>query len=385
MPPLQSPPPPFHDSTENSLVNQNKRSQASQVIDILRFPLIALVVLFHAFNCLVTLPAGAYDWHQPVTDFIYWRLLHDSVANAAVPLFFAISGFLYFNRVTSFDWKVWRQKTLARVFRLVIPLLAWSVLALLFQATLYFIGFSNTEAQSLFENAHGSWWWVDAFLGLTSVMGPHLNPAGWFVRDLFFVGLLSPLWYHCLKRKLLMFPVLGALFILYLTIFAPLPFLGSRAMFFFCLGASYAIHRRDFTMDAEQTMWPCAILWILGFIVLQFWQIPYLPACLPLFVIPVLVGGVSRGIRKGWLYPVSWLAASAFFVYFCHVSNWLRVPLHFFLTRLYVPYSDWACLGFIMLKWVLETTLCVALFLLLRRFMPSSLVIFAGIRRSKPR
>ncbi len=361
------------------------QSHISRVIDVLRFPLIALVVLFHAFICLVTLPAGAYDWHQPVTAWVYWRFLHDSVATAAVPLFFAISGFLYFNRVVSFDGKVWRKKTLARMFRLGIPLLAWTVLALLFYATLYFLGASNTAAQSMFESAHGIWWWINAFLGLTAVMGPHLNPAGWFVRDLFFVGLLSPLWYLLLRRKCLMFILLGALFILYMTVFAPLPFLGSRAMFFFCLGASYAIHHRDFTADAERIMWPCAVLWLLGFIAVQCWDIPYLPSLLPILVIPMLLGGVSRGVRKGWFQPVPWLAASAFFVYFGHVSMWLRVPLHYFLVHLFVPYSDWACLGFIMLKWVLETVLCVAFFLLLRRFMPITLVLLAGIRQTKPR
>ena len=43
----------------------------SAVIDVLRFPLISLVVLYHAFKCTVTSPEGAFDYHQPVTDFVY--------------------------------------------------------------------------------------------------------------------------------------------------------------------------------------------------------------------------------------------------------------------------------------------------------------------------
>lgn len=358
-------------------------THASKVIDILRFPLIAMVVFFHAFNCSVTLPTGAYDWHQPITDFVYWRLLHDSVATAAVPTFFAISGFLYFSGVPFFGWKVWRKKTAARLFRLGVPLLSWAFLTLLFYGILHFCGGKNATAAALFESAHTGWWWVNAFLGLTAVMGPHLCPAGWFVRDLFFAGLLSPLWGFLLKRKSTMIPTLGVLFVLYLTVFAPLPFLGSRAMFFFCLGASYAIHRRDFAADAERMAVPCAVLWMIGFVVLQIWQIPYLSRVMPMLVMPVLVGGVSRGIRHGWFRPIPWLAASAFFVYFCHVSLWLKVPLHFAITRVFVPYSDWACLGFIIMNWVAETALCVSLFLLLRRFAPVTLVFLAGIRKAK--
>lgn len=360
-------------------------AHVSQVIDVLRFPLIALVVLYHAFNCSVTLPAGAYDWHQPITDFVYWHFLHDSVARAAVPLFFAISGFLYFNGVSSFRWKTWRKKTGARIFRLVVPLLSWATLTLLFYAVLHFCGNRNETAKWVLETPHGTWWWVNAFLGLTAVMGPHLCAAGWFVRDLCFAGLLSPLWHVLLKRKCTMFPLLGALFVLYLTVFAPLPFLGSRAMFFFCLGAAYAIHQRDFTVDAERTIWLFAALWLLGFIVLRFLKIPFLPGIMPMLLIPVLVGGVSLGVRKGWFRPVPWLAASAFFVYFCHVSLWLRVPLHYLMTRVFVPYSDWSCLGFILLNWALEIIACVTLFLLLRRIFPTALVFLAGIRSEKSR
>ncbi len=369
--------------SKDSALFQSSPSHASIIIDVLRFPLIALVVFYHAFTCNVNVPEGAYDWHQPITDFIYWKLLHDSVATAAVPLFFAISGFLYFNGVAAFGWKVWIKKTKARVFRLGVPLLSWAGLSLLFYAVLYMCGAKNEMAKWLFESAHGAWWWVDAFLGLSAVMGPHLCPAGWFVRDLFFAGLFSPIWHLLLKRKSTMFPTLALLFVLYLTVFAPVPFIGSRAMFFFCLGASYAIHRRDFAADAERAALPCMVLWLIGFIILRIWKVPYLSHVMPMLVIPVLVGGISRGVRKGRFRPIPWLAASAFFVYFCHESLWLRAPLHFLLLRVFVPYSDWACLGFILLKWVLETGLCVGLFFLLRRFVPVVLVFLAGIHPKK--
>ena len=360
------------------------RPHLSAVIDVLRFPLISLVVLYHAFNCTVTLPPGAYDWHQPVTEFVYWKLLHDFIARSAVPLFFALSGFLYFHR-GSFGWSMWIGKTKARLFRLWVPLLAWADLALLFWGVLYLCGSPNATARSLFGSPHSFGWWVDAFLGLRSVPGPHLFPAGWFVRDLFFAGLLSGVWHFLFERKRLVVPVLVCLYALYLTVFAPFPFLGSRAMFFFCLGAAYAMHGRDFVADAERVAIPCAILWVLGFAVLLFKDIPFVNALATTFLIPVLVALASYGVRRGWLRPVPWLAASAFFVYFCHESMWFRVPWDSLRRHLFVPYGDWACLGFILLNWIAGTVLPLAGFLLLRRFVPRSLIVLAGISPSKIR
>ena len=121
-----------------------REKHLSAVIDVLRFPLISLVVLYHAFNCSVSLPPGAYDWHQPVTDFIYWKLLHDAIAGSAVPLFFALSGYLYFLHMDH-GWKSWWRKTRNRFFRLWIPLWTWASLSLLFLGLL----FPNSTLSSL--------------------------------------------------------------------------------------------------------------------------------------------------------------------------------------------------------------------------------------------
>lgn len=175
------------------------------------------------------------------------------------------------------------------------------------------------------------------------------------------------------------------LYILYLTIFTPLPFLGSRAMFFFSLGAAYAIHRRDFTVDAERVAIPCAILWGIGVTIQLFKEVPFVGTLTTTLLIPVLVALASWGIRRGWWHPVPWLAASSFFVYFCHEFMGFRVAVDAVRTRLFVPYGDWACLGFILVNWIVGTALSLAAFLFLRRFLPRSLVVLAGLFPSKHR
>lgn len=350
----------------------------SAVIDVLRFPLISLVVLYHAFNCSVTLPPGSYDWHQPVTDFIYWKLLHDAIARSAVPLFFALSGYLHFLRPGR-PSQSWWTKLRKRFSRLWIPLWTWAGLALLFLGILYAMGLPNAGAQDIFGKSHLLSWWVDGFLGLKNVSGPHFFFAGWFVRDLFFVGLLSPLWHILLKHRVSAILTLSALYMLYLTVFAPLPFLGSRAMFFFCLGSAYAIHHRDFAADAEKAAGPCLLLWGSGFAIGLFARVPFLPALTTTFLIPVLVAVGSWGVRRHWLRPVPWLAESAFFVYFCHESLWLRVPWDMIRMHLFIPYGDWACLWSILLNWVGGSILPLVAFFGLRRFIPGTLVLLCGL------
>lgn len=359
-----------------------REKHLSAVIDVLRFPLISLVVLYHAFNCSVSLPPGAYDWHQPVTDFIYWKLLHDAIARSAVPLFFFLSGYLYFHHA-EISWKSWCHKTWNRFFRLWIPLWSWSCLTLIFFGLLYSFGSSSERAQYILGTAHSVVWWMDGFLGLKTVSGPHFFSAGWFVRDLFFAGLLSPLWNVLLRPKPLAVATLFFLYLLYLTIFAPLPFLGSRAMFFFCFGAAYSIHRRDFAIDAEKAAIPCGILWCSGAIAGFFIHVPYLSALTTTFLIPVLVALVSWGCRRNWVHPVSWLASSSFFVYFCHDSPCFRVPWDLLRTHLFIPYGDLPCLGSILLNWLAGTFLPVGIFVFLRRFFPVSLFFLCGIAKNR--
>lgn len=69
----------------------------SQTITAIRFPMIVCVVLLHTFiidrpvNGQVFIPSGRY----PIFD-IFQQLYQNELANVAVPMFFFISGYLFF-------------------------------------------------------------------------------------------------------------------------------------------------------------------------------------------------------------------------------------------------------------------------------------------------
>ena len=308
------------------LTEQNRsKATPSSVISFLRFPLSILIVLFHAFGLAVTLPAGVFNDHQPLTDFIYWHILHGAIATSAVPLFFAFSGYLYF-RSRDFSLPIWREKTRKRFLRLVVPLLSWAFAAFILFLVFYLAKFPNATANAIFGSPHPFIWWVDSFTGIQNPMGPRLAPVAWFVRDLFVVGLLSPILWIFLRRRISAILLLIALFVLYLVWFAPLPFLGSRALFFFSLGAAYSIHQRDFLRDARRWALPFLLLWILDVALLFHFAdnrfAPILGHLLPCFFIPTLLTAAAYFSERFQFHPL--LSSASFFIYFCHESLWIH-------------------------------------------------------------
>jgi peptidoglycan/LPS O-acetylase OafA/YrhL len=171
----------------------------SNRIDILRFPLIVGVVLIHSYGfsitysdvtvCIVSVPYSAVLF-QTLVSWEYGQI--------AVPLFFFISGFLYFVDF-KLEWQAIGQKFRARVKTLLTPYLFWNCIVLLFFAiaqfvpwlSVYFSGEKKLIADyKLFD-------YFDAIFGLDSVFP--IARHFWFIRDLMILIFLSPLFYLAAK------------------------------------------------------------------------------------------------------------------------------------------------------------------------------------------
>ena len=88
----------------------------SKTIQFLRLPLIVGVVFIHTLNDSYG-QFPVYDWTR--------YLVNDELAHIAVPLFFFMSGFLFFYR-TDFSFATYKQKLIKRVHSLLIPYLLWN-------------------------------------------------------------------------------------------------------------------------------------------------------------------------------------------------------------------------------------------------------------------
>jgi surface polysaccharide O-acyltransferase-like enzyme len=104
----------------------------SATIDLLRFPLIFMVIFIHLSYTAVHLPDADSPLfsEQGILNLLY-LLLSDGICRLAVPTFFIISGFLFFINVTDFTWEQYKYKIKRRFRSLVIPYFLWNLIAII--------------------------------------------------------------------------------------------------------------------------------------------------------------------------------------------------------------------------------------------------------------
>ena len=109
----------------------------SRTIRFLRFPLIVAVVLIHTRLDHVVVNGHLLTETARFPVFaLCQHIVSTEIARIAVPLFYFMSGYLFFYRSTPFSLAVYGQKIKKRVHSLLVPYLFWNaaVFLLLFLA-----------------------------------------------------------------------------------------------------------------------------------------------------------------------------------------------------------------------------------------------------------
>ena len=165
-------------------------------------------------------------------------LLSDNIAQLAVPVFFFISGYLYFINVEIFNIEQYKSKTISRVRSLLIPYLLWNGIYILIYALFQGVGM-KTDFPYILE-----WSWMDvikAFICFDSGNSPIDGPL-WFIRDLFLVFIISPVFYLLLRRSgIAIVGLLGLIWIGFYRMDVFMPALSS--LFFVVLGFYFGIKK----------------------------------------------------------------------------------------------------------------------------------------------
>ena len=102
-------------------MNYHVPSQTSRVIDFLRFPLIVGIVAIHAWSA-TAFPAD-------YTANLIIQFFRSEICRIFVPLFFAISGYLFFVRYDGGTSDFYKRQWRRRLFTLLVPYLLWGVIA----------------------------------------------------------------------------------------------------------------------------------------------------------------------------------------------------------------------------------------------------------------
>ena len=212
------------------------KNEKNEKIANLQFVLSILIVVIHA-NCLFfNLPGEELQYVYGNNYSTYIQLFFsEGIARIAVPTFFIISGYLFFN---TFDggFKSYGKKLKRRIFSLLIPYLFWSAFtffAFFFAQKIPGIGeyfTTRNDAELTFK------------ILFDNIIISSYNSPLWYVRYLIVFSILSIAIYWLVKKVPFVFSIIA--FVGWMFNFFGLPMnLGVRwdAIFFYLLGVEIAL------------------------------------------------------------------------------------------------------------------------------------------------
>ena len=337
----------------------------SKTITALRFPICVMVVFIHStlsvnMGGVDALAGGGY---YVIHDYVSYGL-----CASAVPLFFLISGYLYFKGSEShFGWHEYVGKNKKRVRTLFVPYILWNIFTLFLFWCVQTIMPNMTSGKHFLIADYTINDWVMAFWNAGE--GFPINGPMWFIRDFIVLSLLSIVIYPFIKNKLI------GLFILILF-FA----FGIRGEYFI-LGAWLGVHGIDFVNHCKK-IW---IIAIIGYFVLvginmslddTFHDIiKSIHVFLGVVAITGLVGSIyeKREIGRNMLF----LSGTSFFIYAFHQQPLLMMCK---LWKKFMPSSDiFDITGYFLLPFVI-IAISVLLYISMQRIAPKTLAVLTGGR-----
>lgn len=341
----------------------------SQTISWLRFPLIVGVVILHIDM--------SYESEANSVYGLFKYFLFDCVSSIAVPLFFFISGFLFFYK-TSFSLDVYKKKLKRRFFSLVIPYLFWNLafMLLTFIVQCFFPSLNNRKLicdYSMMDYLNSLWNYSGLGYGC-----PILAPT-WFLRDLIVMVVFTPVIYFFIKYSRGYVVLLLAICYLFSIKINIVGF--PRSWLFFCLGAFFSIFNYNFVTILKRykiAMEIIGIVFLFVMLLLHAMNFSSLPVynLYILYTIFVIITIVAQHIGNNNQCKCSFLMESSFFLYLVH--GFYISPL----SKLYcsiVPMNTFSnIVGYFVVAFVACTIGICAYSLLRRRFPQFTSIIVGG-------
>ena len=347
----------------------------SDTIKLVRFPLIVGVVMLHVAFERAVIGGETFIDAANFPFYDYYKFFVDKVLAFRIPLYFFISGYLFFNRADHFTKSDYIKKLKRRKDTLLIPYLSWIVItiAVLSVQQLFMGDFSSGANKPIVE-----WGWYDVYAAFWA--GPVLGPL-WFVRDLLVLMVLSPALYFLIKRfKIAPVIVFAIVWLLYAP--SDIPGISYAGLTFFGLGAYFSITKRNFVKTFAPYSWQIYGLFALlaaGMFLLRGTAIePYYQRAL----IPVgsicLVLICSHLLYKKVCKASDTLANASFFIYVYHQ---LPTAVLIKLAVKFVPMqSSWMLVAMHLLCTTVVVGVGLVGYLLIRRYSPLLLKLLSGGR-----
>ena len=354
-------------------------SVKSQTIEWLRFFCIAAVVLLHAVDLPVD--GSAITYHNGAYDSVQ-IMFSEGLCIVAVPIFFIISGYLFFVKLEEWDKKIWLDKMKKRAKTLLLPYLLWNLIAILFSlGMLYLRARMKGGAPDIAA-------WYNGMGGLkafwdTGTAGFPFNYPLWFLRDLIVLVVISPAIYlYAKKSGIVGLIILFAAYVMFFLLNRPGLFM--NGLFFFTLGAYLSIRKIDFTelFKRWRIAAACVAVPLLITIFFSFsnypkvWEISH--RVFTLFGSVATIGIVASLLEKGLLKVRPLLSNSAFFVYAAHGT--IVLPLMQSVLGKILPANQIGLIIRYFTAPLLTIILLVLCYWCLNRWLPKTTAVLTGGR-----
>lgn len=333
-------------------------------LSAVKFPLMLAIVCIHVQN--MPIPA-TFDWY-------YVKFWGEVVGRIGVPLFFFISGVMYFcnvesdKSVTSFVRDIWRAKAKKRLKTLLAPYLIWNVIAFVFYCLKGSIEFTFEDFFNAQWACHRDKYW---FFPADGVM--------WFIRDLFIVSLLATPVLYLVSIKI-NDKVRTALICLLIFTFALLNTqipAGSlvEALLLFSLGGIIGIGKMEFIEFVKKTKWITRSMFLVfSLIYLLFFDKDYSYILCNVTIIVGALTFIGLTYKSPLVFGSVSLASLSMFIFASHAI--LKHFSFFFINKLqlnivWIEYT---------LRVVLTVLICTLCYYFAKKFFPRILSISIGGR-----
>lgn len=351
----------------------------SRVISFLRFPLIVAVIFIHC-NLMVKNPELET---MPIFNFLAYITM--KLVCIAVPVFFFISGLLFF-KDSSFNFALYQKKLRSRVYTILIPYILWNIIYFLILGIMQLIKpdtlviLHKHIADFRWQDFLWIFWDISQITGLPDDQRACLVGAFWFLQCLFVLFLVSPVIYYLIKY--LRHFVLIIIGILYFTDFIPtIPGIQCNAIVYYMFGAYFSIVGINFITILKRIPILLYLLILIGGILVSYWfeenDIVY--NITDLFLQAAVFAIAAYMIENCHWKESRYLVSSVFFVFAVHrlFSAFLMTVSYYIVPKIG---NGWLVYFYYLLMVLITVLLSLTVYQLSLRFFPKMTHVLNGNR-----
>lgn len=296
----------------------------------------------------------------------------------AVPLFFFMSGYLYFISIgnDNFSFATWKKKTHNRIKSLVIPYLVWNLLIMLLFGVVQAITGNSETMQRDGYKLIADYQFIDYLKAVWAIDSTGLPMDGplWFVRDLMVTAIVFsyPIW--LLMKKTGVWGLM-LIWIAWQFVGVHLPGFSMACIFYFSWGALCAINNFDlFTNVSKKRSWQfgaCIITCLAVYSVLSSIDSRLAGTFRQLYIyitILLVFGWLAPYIKEEKIKPVAMLGNASFFIYAMHKP--VQVIFRRYSFAIFNPTSELELSLLAIFIPMIVIGICLFAFYVVKNYMP---------------